>query len=130
MAKFHTDEHISQAFADALTARGHDVATTYRLRLSKAPDDKHLLVAAQAGRILITHNEVDFELLHRAWMRWRDAWSIRSTTAHAGILVLPAHHPISLYGYLIQAIERLIGDRRLLTDEMHVWQNTQWKQIP
>lgn len=47
----------------------------------------HLAEAAEAGRILITHNRNDFILLHRAWHRWSRRWGVYRL--HAGILIIP-----------------------------------------
>ena len=50
-------------------------------------DDEQLLVASQDGRILVTHSEQDFILLHYTWQRWAAAWGV--TAQHAGILIVP-----------------------------------------
>jgi uncharacterized protein DUF5615 len=129
VAKFSIDANIPASFAGFLQASGHDVMTARQLGLTDAPDDKHLLMAAMAGRILITHDEEDFILLQGAWLRWTYAWGIHATTQHAGILVLP-QISITLHGWLVQTIERLLAARLSLANELHLWDGVQWVQKP
>jgi hypothetical protein len=129
VAKFSTDANIPQSFAGFLRAGNHDVTTARQLGLTTAPDDKHLLEAAMAGRILITHDEEDFVLLHGAWRRWTSAWGIDRTAQHAGILVLP-QISVSLHGWLVQNIERLLAARPSLANELHLWDGVKWVQKP
>jgi hypothetical protein len=129
MARFHVDANVAIPFADLLSAQGHDVATARQLSLANAPDDKHLLDAAQANRVVITHNEKDFILLHGAWRRWSAAWGIAAITQHAGILVLPVESRTRSRGQ-VTAIERLVADRGSLVNELHVWRSTVWEHYP
>jgi hypothetical protein len=87
MARLHLDQNVSAIIAQALRREHHDVLTTNEAGLLDADDDLHLLVAAKAGRILLTHNGADFQLLHRAWHRWARAWQVQPV--HGGILVIP-----------------------------------------
>ncbi len=129
MASFATDADIPLGLAHLLQASGHDVVTAHQLRLTGASDDVHLLTAAEQGRALITHNEKDFLLLQRAWLRWSVAWGVQPRPQHAGILVLP-QIPATQYAWLVQAIERLIASRPSLANELHAWRHTYWQQLP
>ncbi len=87
MARFHFDQNVARDIAEGLREHGHDVMTTNEAGLLDADDDIHLLAAADADRILVTHNGRDFRLLHHAWVRWARAWGV--SRAHAGILIIP-----------------------------------------
>lgn len=81
------DENFSRPLANFLRGRGHDLDLTGDLGLHRATDGKVLLTAASLGRVLLTHNERDFALLHDAWLRWTAEWSIAPN--HPGIIILP-----------------------------------------
>jgi hypothetical protein len=87
VASLYLDENIPKATARFLTERGHDAKTARQLGLEAFPDGKHLLVATQQRRILVTHNSRDFLLLHNAWLHWTNAWQI--SQRHPGILLFP-----------------------------------------
>jgi hypothetical protein len=84
---FYVDNNVSADTALALRRMGAHVVLTKDFGLRRAHDDFQLLKAAQDGWMLVTHNRTDFELLHRAWHRWSDAWG--TPRQHAGILVIP-----------------------------------------
>ena len=66
---------------------GHDIVTSRELDLDRVTDDLLLLAATERERLVVTSNERDFVLLHRAWWRLSGRWEIRER--HAGIIVLP-----------------------------------------
>ena len=75
MARFYLDENIETAVGRALSQGGHDVVHAYDLGNRSMPDSRHLWVAANDGRILVTFNRRDFEQLHRFWLALND-WEI------------------------------------------------------
>ncbi len=87
MARFHFDQNVALDIAVMVRHASQDVVTTGEAGLLDADDAVHLLTAARAGRILVTHNRRDFRLLHRAWQRWTRDWGV--SVGHAGILVIP-----------------------------------------
>lgn len=87
MARFYLDHNVSRRLVRLLREHDHDVITTAELGSERASDGLHLLSASSLDRVLVTHNERDFLMLHDAWLRWRRAWHV--TAAHAGIIVLP-----------------------------------------
>jgi len=91
-----------------------------------ASDGHHLLVAAQAGRILVTHNGKDFLAMQDAWMRWQQAWGIAAS--HAGVLIIPqAWKPPQSAREIIQ----FIGVRPSLPNEIYVNEmNVGWVKDP
>jgi hypothetical protein len=84
---FYIDNDVSRAVAPLLREAGHDAVSAENLRLDRAGDEEHVLVAAEQRRVFITHNERDFLLLHDAWRRWTTAWHM--SQQHAGIVVVP-----------------------------------------
>ena len=56
MLRFHLDEHVSHAIAQALRRRGIDVTTTTDAGLLGASDDEHLAFASREQRVTVTHD--------------------------------------------------------------------------
>jgi predicted nuclease of predicted toxin-antitoxin system len=63
--RYHLDEQVSKALADALRRRGIDVTRTPEVGLREAPDQDQLTFALNEGRVLVTHDR-DFLALHAA----------------------------------------------------------------
>jgi uncharacterized protein with PIN domain len=82
-AKFLTDEHITNAVAHGLRARGIDASTAAEAGQLGASDAALLAVARTEDRVLITADP-DHLRLHAAGVR------------HAGILFAPADASIGL----------------------------------
>lgn len=82
MTPTSVDHNVAKVTGQRLRGNGHDPVTVQELGLDAGTDDEHLLRAAESGRLLITNNIDDFELLHDAWRRWP------VTLDHAGILIL------------------------------------------
>lgn len=57
MIRFHLDEHIDGAVADALVRAGIDVTTPALADLISADDEEHLVFALQEGRVTVTHDD-------------------------------------------------------------------------
>jgi predicted nuclease of predicted toxin-antitoxin system len=57
--RYHLDENVDVAVADALLRRGIDVTIPAQAALSGAPDEEHLAFALREGRVIITH-DADF----------------------------------------------------------------------
>jgi hypothetical protein len=91
MARIFTDHMIPSEVVGRLRALGHDVVSTRDLSLDGPKDDVQLLAAATSHRILVTHDILDFEMLHDAWRRWSAAWG--SVAIHSGILIVPQGWP-------------------------------------
>lgn len=125
MPPFHVDHNVSQRLTRLLVARGYDAVAAHDLGLDRASDARHLLLAAKQGRIVLTHNERDFLLLHDAWLRWSADWGVEPH--HAGIIVLPQKERWDAYRSL-EEIESLLGRApqagrvRPMTDLLWRWQ--------
>lgn len=61
--RFHLDENVHSAVAEALRRRGIDVTTTPDADLVGASDHQHLSFALDQRRVVVTH-DVDFLRLH------------------------------------------------------------------
>ncbi len=57
--RFHLDENVNLAIAEALRRRGIDVTTPFDPGLVGATDDLHLAYAREQGRMVVTH-DADF----------------------------------------------------------------------
>lgn len=87
MASFYVDNDVAQEVAGLLSSDGHSVVTARDLQREADTDDEQLLVAAESGRVFLTHSERDFVLLHDAWRRWSAAWGV--SARHSGIVIVP-----------------------------------------
>lgn len=118
MASLYLDHNVSERLLSLLHARGHAVTTTRRLRLTRRRDQVQLMVAAQRGLALVTHNRKDFVLLHDAWLLWSSEWSV--SARHAGVLVAPQRStaPTELVAAEIHA---LITAGPALANELYEW---------
>src|SRR5258708_4318334 len=77
--RLYFDEDVDVLLAGLLTAHGFDCLTTAQAGHLGWTDEAQLEFATQEGRILITHNRVDFETLAVAW------WGQQKD--HAGIVL-------------------------------------------
>ena len=102
--------------APELRSRGHTARTAHDMGLDSAKDDEQILVAAQNGWTLITHNRKDFALLHDAWQRWTKAWQVPAR--HAGILLVPQTWA---GGEIAREIELFVQTAQPLIDQLYEW---------
>jgi len=131
--QYHLDQDISRAVAELLNAHYRDTDCAKRateLGLFRAYDGHHLLVAAQTGRILVTHNANDFITMHDAWLRWSTAWRVTPRPQHAGILVVP--QSLRPPAAIVAAVVAFVGTRIALPNEIHAYDEDvrQWVQNP
>lgn len=88
-ARFSLDENVSGQLGPLLEARGHEARSAKQLGLLGAEDYEQIRLAARQGRILVTHDEDDFRLLHGAWRTWFAEWGTPPLPRHGGILSIP-----------------------------------------
>ncbi|MFW5666065.1 MAG: DUF5615 family PIN-like protein [Coleofasciculus sp.] len=62
--RWHLDEQVDRAIAQALKQRGVDVTTTPEVGLLGATDEEQLAFAISQQRVIFTHDE-DFLILHQ-----------------------------------------------------------------
>ena len=102
--RFHLDEHVNPAVAEALRQRGIDVTTTAEAGLRGADDQSHIVYAWGERRVIVTHDD-DF-------LRWHSRG-----VPHAGIAYC---HPMRRS--LAQIVETLVLMHELLTQEEMIGQ--------
>jgi predicted nuclease of predicted toxin-antitoxin system len=77
--RVYLDEDVDVLLGRLLASRGHDSVSASELGHIAWPDERHLEAATTDGRILITHNRVDFERLAVSWHQ--------KAQDHAGIIL-------------------------------------------
>jgi hypothetical protein len=120
MAAFQLDHNVPAQLRIMLRAAGHDVVDAREQGLERAPDPDVLLDAAQAGRLLVTHNQRHFTVLHRAWCLWPIALDVSPVPTHAGIMLLP-QPPRATPADLARAIEAALAGGATLTNQLWRW---------
>jgi hypothetical protein len=98
----HCDEDVSVVLAAMLRARGFTVTTAREAGQLGRSDEAQLAFASEAGHVLLTHNRVDFERLHRRWLE--------SGRAHAGIIIARRRLPAELAGRVGRLLARLAAE--------------------
>jgi Domain of unknown function (DUF5615) len=95
----HCDEDVSVVLAAMLRARGFTVTTARDSRQLGRSDDEQLTFATDTGSVLVTHNRVDFERLHRIWLE--------AGRPHSGIIIARRRLPAELARRLGRLLVRL-----------------------
>ncbi|MEH1969903.1 DUF5615 family PIN-like protein [Nostoc sp.] len=80
-AALYSDEDMSALVARLLRSRGLDITTVSEQATLGKTDREQLEFATSVGRCILTHNRVDFELLHLQY--------IEENKEHFGIIVVP-----------------------------------------
>lgn len=86
--RFYLDEDVSVIVAAILRARGFEVITARDTGQLGRSDTEQLTFGASVGHVLITHNRVDFERLHREW--------VEAGKPHGGIIIARRRPPTEL----------------------------------
>lgn len=97
---------------------GYDITSAREQGLEQAHDPVQFLHAATHKRVLLTHNETDFLLLHEAWLLWSNAW--RVVPDHSGVIALPQreHWPAHR---TVDEIEQILALAPALTNLLWLW---------
>jgi len=101
-ASLYCDEDVSLVVAAMLRARGFPVTTARDSGRLGRSDEEQLTFAAEIDSVLLTHNRVDFEHLHRGWLE--------SGRRHSGIIVARRRLPADLSGRLGRLLSRLSAE--------------------
>lgn len=127
MARFLLDADVNPELASLLRLNGHDVLITNEASRHDATDDQQLLLATDLGRILITHDKKDYQLLSRLWRHLSARWGV-SPEPHANVLILPQAN-VLVYRRSVVEVETLLASRQelsgriLLLDAKWGWQD-------
>ena len=95
----HCDEDVSVVLAAMLRARGFTVTTARDSGQLGRSDEDQLTFAADAGRLLLTHNRADFERLQRSWLE--------AGRSHSGIIIARRRLPVEVARRLGRLLVRL-----------------------
>jgi predicted nuclease of predicted toxin-antitoxin system len=98
----YLDEDVSVLVAELVRARGFDLLTTREAGRLHSTDEEQLAYAASQQRALLTHNRVDFELLHHA--------SLAAGTPHGGIIIAVRHSPYEIVRRLLLILNHVTAD--------------------
>lgn len=101
-APLYLDEDVSVVAGAVLRARGFEVVTTRDAGHLRKSDVEQMAFAAEWGRVLVTHNRVDFERLHREWLE--------TGRPHAGIIVARRRQPGEIAARIGRLLIRLTAD--------------------
>jgi hypothetical protein len=107
-SRIYLDEDVAVLLGRLLVARGFDCVSASSAGHLAWHDERHLSFAASEGRILITHNRLDFENLAKLW------WG--QSRNHAGIIL--AVRRASTYDLL----------RRVLP-VLALYDQTEWRNV-
>jgi hypothetical protein len=86
--ELYLDEDVDILIANLIRARGFSVLTTREAGNLRVDDEAQLADAISYGRPIVTHNRVDFERLHNAY--------VLSGQHHHGIIVATRRPPHEL----------------------------------
>lgn len=97
--QIYLDEDVDVLLAPLLAAHGIDCLTTLSAGHLARNDEEQLSYALQEGRVIITHNKVDFEDLAVEW------WKLQRD--HAGIvLAVRRHDTYDLARHVLPVLQR------------------------
>ena len=120
MARFYLDKDVSPRVGRLLAQHGHDSVHTYELGNRRTSDPEHLLVVANAGRVLVTFNRGESGPLHQFWTAL-NIWGTLSQS-HAGILSSWGQIPAIEWAGLIHSS---VSPEPALDNQMREWQRQQ-----
>jgi hypothetical protein len=125
----YLDEQISERLAEALEALGYDVVSVTRLGNKGLSDALHFMLAARAGRVVVTYDVEDFTLLHEAWQAWPHEWNVTPLPRHAGVLLIKPYTGLDAVT-LAGLIHRLASAYPSIDNRLFAWnQRTDWQEI-
>jgi hypothetical protein len=87
---------------DLLRARGFRAVTARDAGLLGQADSEQLQYAASHRMVILTHNRVDFEALHRQYLA--------GGQSHWGIVIAARRHPHRIAANLVRLLDRLTAD--------------------
>lgn len=124
MATLLLDENVAIAAARFLDTLGHDAVTARDQNAMNAPDYELLLNAANEGRIFVTHNASDPQLLHGAWLRWTQSWGVQ--VQHSGILIIEQRLQLDARG-IGNVVDQFIDHHTALSNRLYRLSPQGWR---
>jgi hypothetical protein len=109
------DDSTDPLLVRLLIAAGHDVQIPADAGLTGRKDPGHLMHAIKRGRVFLTHNHEDFELLHTL--------VLLVGGHHPGILVVRRDNDVKRDlkpKGIVRAIRNLLAAKVPIADELHI----------
>jgi len=101
-AEVYLDEDVSVLVASLLRARGFKAVTTRDSGHLGQTDSAQLDYAATREMLFVTHNRVDFEVLHGQWLA--------ANKVHWGIVIASRRPPNALVANILRLLSRITAD--------------------
>lgn len=101
-AELYFDENFSVVVAKILQGYGYDTLTALEANMLGKSDEEQLAFAARSKRCLVTHNRLDFEELHSAF--------IKRGKVHAGIIIANRRKEHELARRLSRILNKFTAD--------------------
>ena len=121
--RFYLDENMAEGLAAALRGLGLDTIITAEMGRKGATDPHQPMSAVEPDRVLITHNNADFRMLHEALFLWASRWNVLDRRRHPGILIIEQGAPRrgGLGAATMLDIVRALRSEGDLSDRLFAW---------
>ena len=97
-AKLYLDENVSVLVAEILRSKGFDAVTAQDFGKKGMSDAAQMEFASKNGRVIVTHDRVDFELLAKKYFE--------NNRSHKGVIIAHHRHPNMIAERLLKLIDR------------------------
>lgn len=103
--ELYTDEDVSVLVAQLVRARGFPATTALECGLLGSSDAEQLAYAANNGKVLLTHNRVDFEALAQQYFE--------QAARHNGIIIAVRRTPYEIAERLLEILNQVTADEMI-----------------
>lgn len=100
--ELYLDEDVSVLLAKLLRARGFEVITTQDAKRLGVSDKEQLEYAIRKEKVLLTHNRLHFEKLHKEYLR--------ENKEHYGIIITTRHNEYITLKRLLKILDNVSAD--------------------
>ena len=100
--ELYLDEDVSVLLAKLLRARGFEVITTQDAKRLGASDKEQLEYAVRKEKVLLTHNRIHFEKLHKEYLR--------ENKEHYGIIIATRQNEYITLKRLLKILDNISAD--------------------
>jgi len=100
--ELYLDEDVSVLLAKLLRARGFEVITTQDAKRLGASDKEQLEYAIRKEKVLLTHNRLHFEKLHKEYLR--------KDKEHYGIIIAARQNEYITLKRLLKILDNVSAD--------------------
>jgi hypothetical protein len=120
----YLDENVGEPLAAILRQLGHDADTTSEVGNKGATDVRQPLYAVRERRIVVTHDEGHFRMLHEAWVSFAREWGVGHSAKHPGILIIPTP-PRLQFADAARVLVEIIGRPEPVENRLLVWRRAE-----